>query len=119
MHVRMRACVRVRERQAICCVYLVYLVVMIAGVRLWRHPLVLGLSHPLPASIDVPFVPTGSLVGWVWDLSFCCTSCVIVSGAVAERVRYLGYCAFILFMSAIIYPFVAHCRGIGSNFSEW
>eukprot|EP00667_Euglena_gracilis_P001809 EG_transcript_1810 len=63
------------------------------------------------AGIDIPFtVPYAStnFVGWLWDLSFCCVACVIVSGAVAERVKYVGYCAFILWMAGFIYPFVTH-----------
>eukprot|EP00667_Euglena_gracilis_P007636 EG_transcript_7721 len=73
------------------------------------HAIMHGTLYCDVAAIDVPFqIIGGNFVGWVWDLSFCCTACIIVSGAVAERVKYMGYCAFILWMAGFIYPFVTH-----------
>eukprot|EP00667_Euglena_gracilis_P001187 EG_transcript_1187 len=59
------------------------------------------------ASIDVPFEIIGTYVNWFWDVSFVCASSTIVSGAMAERVKVVGYSAFVLWLSGFIYPFVA------------
>ena len=49
--------------------------------------------------------------GWsnfVFNLVFCATAATIVSGAMAERTRFLSYCIHSAVISALIYPIEAH-----------
>ncbi len=60
--------------------------------------------------------------GWVfghgagpWELSFflfqlvfCGTAVTIISGAVAERMRFVGYLVIAVLVSGIVYPFIGH-----------
>ena len=43
-----------------------------------------------------------------FQLVFCGTAATIVSGAVAERIKYVSFIVFSFFMSTIIYPVVGH-----------
>lgn len=43
-----------------------------------------------------------------FQLVFCGTAATIVSGAVAERIKYLSFIVFSLFLSLFIYPIVGH-----------
>ena len=45
---------------------------------------------------------------FVFNLVFCATTATIVSGAMAERTRFLSYCVYSAVISAIIYPIEAH-----------
>ena len=45
---------------------------------------------------------------FVFNLVFCATTATIVSGAMAERTRFLSYCVYSAIISAIIYPVEAH-----------
>jgi len=45
---------------------------------------------------------------FVFNLVFCATTATIVSGAMAERTRFLSYCVYSAVISAIIYPVEAH-----------
>lgn len=45
---------------------------------------------------------------WVFNLVFCATTATIVSGAMAERTKFLSYCIYSGVISAIIYPIEAH-----------
>ncbi|SEF98068.1 ammonium transporter [Lachnospira multipara] len=46
--------------------------------------------------------------GFVFNLVFCATTATIVSGAMAERTRFISYCAYSAVISGIIYPIEAH-----------
>ena len=46
--------------------------------------------------------------GFVFNLVFCATTATIVSGAMAERTKFLSYCVYSAVISAIIYPIEAH-----------
>lgn len=46
--------------------------------------------------------------GFVFNLVFCATTATIVSGAMAERTKFLSYCVYSGVISAIIYPIEAH-----------
>ena len=46
--------------------------------------------------------------GFVFNLVFCATTATIVSGAMAERTRFLSYCVYSAIISAVIYPIEAH-----------
>ncbi len=45
---------------------------------------------------------------FVFNLVFCATTATIVSGAMAERTRFLSYCIYSAVISAVIYPIEAH-----------
>ncbi len=42
--------------------------------------------------------------GFVFNLVFCATTATIVSGAMAERTKFLSYCMYSAVISAVIYP---------------
>ena len=46
--------------------------------------------------------------GFVFNLVFCATTATIVSGAMAERTKFLSYCIYSAVISAVIYPVEAH-----------
>ena len=46
--------------------------------------------------------------GFVFNLVFCATAATIVSGAMAERTKFLSYCIYSGVISALIYPIEAH-----------
>ena len=45
---------------------------------------------------------------FVFNLVFCATTATIVSGAMAERTKFISYCVYSAVISAIIYPIEAH-----------
>ena len=46
--------------------------------------------------------------GFVFNLVFCATAATIVSGAMAERTKFLSYCIYSAVISAVVYPIEAH-----------
>ncbi len=46
--------------------------------------------------------------GFVFNLVFCATAATIVSGAMAERTKFISYCVYSGIISAVIYPVEAH-----------
>ena len=50
---------------------------------------------------------------FVFNLVFCATTATIVSGAMAERTKFLSYCIYSGVISALIYPIEAHWIGGG------
>lgn len=46
--------------------------------------------------------------GFVFNLVFCATTATIVSGAMAERTKFISYCIYSAIISALIYPIEAH-----------
>ena len=46
--------------------------------------------------------------GFVFNMVFCATTATIVSGAMAERTKFLSYCIYSGIISAVIYPIEAH-----------
>jgi Amt family ammonium transporter len=48
------------------------------------------------------------LAKFFFQLVFCGTAATIVSGAVAERIKYVSFIVFSFFMSMLIYPIVGH-----------
>ena len=45
---------------------------------------------------------------FTFNLVFCATAATIVSGAMAERTKFLSYCVYSVVISALIYPIEAH-----------
>ena len=45
---------------------------------------------------------------FVFNLVFCATTATIVSGAMAERTKFISYCVYSAIISAVIYPIEAH-----------
>ena len=45
---------------------------------------------------------------FVFNLVFCATTATIVSGAMAERTKFLSYCVYSAIISGLIYPIEAH-----------
>ena len=55
---------------------------------------------------------------FVFNLVFCATAATIVSGAMAERTRFLSYCVYSAVISAVIYPVEAHWTWGGGWLSQ-
>ena len=45
---------------------------------------------------------------FIFNLVFCATTATIVSGAMAERTKFLSYCVYSAIISGLIYPIEAH-----------
>ena len=56
--------------------------------------------------------------GFVFNLVFCATTATIVSGAMAERTKFISYCVYSAVISAIIYPIEAHWTWGGGWLAE-
>lgn len=69
----------------------------------------IGLSHfflndlTLPVEVNLP-----PLAFWLFQLVFAGTAATVVSGAMAERTRFLVYLIFSVVMGAFIYPIFGH-----------
>ncbi|MBQ1547597.1 MAG: ammonium transporter [Lachnospiraceae bacterium] len=55
---------------------------------------------------------------FVFNLVFCATTATIVSGAMAERTRFLSYCVYSAIISGVIYPIEAHWTWGGGWLSQ-
>ena len=55
---------------------------------------------------------------FVFNLVFCATTATIVSGAMAERTKFLSYCVYSAIISALIYPIEAHWTWGGGWLSQ-
>lgn len=68
----------------------------------------LGTSGFFPDGAGPSPAPVPQAAFFFFQLVFVATCASIVSGAVAERTRYLAYLAFCAFCCAIVYPVVGH-----------
>ena len=55
---------------------------------------------------------------FIFNLVFCATTATIVSGAVAERIKFSTYCVYSAIISAVVYPIEAHWIWGGGWLSE-
>ena len=63
-------------------------------------------NFPLnPANWGTTAIDCGS---FVFNLVFCATAATIVSGAMAERTKFISYCVYSFVISLIVYPIEAH-----------
>ena len=63
-------------------------------------------NFPLnPANWGTTAIDWGS---FVFTLVFCATAATIVSGAMAERTKFISYCVYSFVISLIVYPIEAH-----------
>jgi len=77
-----------------------------------------GLMLGEDALFGLVGIPTMDILGnfssfdrcaeFVFNLVFCATAATIVSGAMAERTKFISYCIYSGVISAIIYPVEAH-----------
>ncbi|MGN0613303.1 MAG: ammonium transporter [Porcipelethomonas sp.] len=56
---------------------------------------------------------------FVFNLVFCATTATIVSGAMAERTKFISYCIYSGIISALIYPIEAHWIWGGGWLAQW
>lgn len=54
------------------------------------------------------FAASGDAANFFFNLVFCATTATIVSGAMAERTKFLSYCIYSAVISAVVYPIEAH-----------
>ena len=64
------------------------------------------LFHGDPPSADYA-AATSTAASFVFNLVFCATAATIVSGAMAERTRFLAYCIYSAMISLVVYPIEA------------
>lgn len=66
------------------------------------------------------FLPDGvSLYSFIFfQLAFCATAATIVSGAMAERTKFMAYCLYTAIISTFIFPIVGHWVWGGGWLSE-
>ena len=59
------------------------------------------------------------MLHFMFFMVFCATSATIVSGAMAERTRFISYCVYSLLISAFIFPVAAHWIWNGGFLAQW
>ena len=87
----------------------------VSSAVFWLFGFALMFGLPAPAASSAPpislFDPTGKAwlaAFFVFQMGFCGTATTIISGAVAERMRFAGYLAVTVVMAAVIYPVMGH-----------
>lgn len=88
----------------------------VAGIMFWviGYNMMYGGANPYfggfggPYSFAAEDVETGysSYSDWFFQMVFCATTASIVSGTVAERIKFWPFFIFVMFLTALIYPIV-------------
>ena len=73
-----------------------------------------GDLYPALSKTSVP-----TLTAWLFQLMFCATAATIVSGAMAERTRFVSFLIFSFFVSLVFYPMVGHWIWGGGWLGPW
>lgn len=68
----------------------------------------ISVMNTVEATIDGSPVMVDGGTQWVFQMVFAATAATIVSGAVAERMKFAGYVIMSIAMTSIIYPIVTH-----------
>lgn len=102
-----------RAKNSINVIMKVYLGTCFIGVIFWSVGWGLAFGPSLGGWIGVaqfaPLeAPPAEAIALLYQMMFATTAVTIVSGAVAERMRYSAYLAFACLMSLLIYPLYAH-----------
>jgi len=96
----------------------------IAGIAFWLvgYAIMFGGSyHGLSGTTDFFFEGGGGAwtpAFFLFQLVFCGTATTIISGAVAERMRFTGYIVVTIIVSALIYPIFGHWAWGGTGGSS-
>jgi Amt family ammonium transporter len=89
----------------------------IGAIAYWAigFGLMFGLSNGLTGGSLFFFTPDNAVVDgqwgytfWMFQVVFAATAATIVSGAMAERTKFVAYCVYSFFISLIIYPVFGH-----------
>lgn len=95
---------------------------LVAMVLFWGFGfgLAFGITYQGWFGIDSFWLDFDVIGGWqtaffFFQTMFCATSATIVSGAVAERIRFDGYIILTIIISGLIYPLFAHWAWNGAD----
>ncbi|MBC6402749.1 MAG: ammonium transporter [Hyphomonadaceae bacterium] len=88
----------------------------VAGIMFWviGYNMMYGGASPFLGGFGGPYsftpedVETGysSYSDWFFQMVFCATTASIISGTVAERIKFWSFFIFVIFMTGFIYPIV-------------
>lgn len=79
-------------------------------------PLIGGLDLFIRGDYSSGGLPSAAVV--IFQSVFCATAATIVSGAMAERTKFISYCIYSVCISAIVYPISGHWIWGGGWLSE-
>ena len=84
----------------------------IGAIVFWLFGAGLILGDSVGGFIGTPINPfkmsDDIFPSFMFNMVFCATAATIVSGAMAERTKFLSYCIYSLIISMIVYPISAH-----------